>query len=155
MERGNAGLAQSAERANIGRLRLLNRAKRQIDFFMTTRNLRHDESFTSEGESFTDMMIHSGCSLSNPRVAGSIPAAPTTPLNQPLSVANLGFCSGTYNTLLDPADERPCSRRAHQVCGDCDARLCDIHAEFCVEHNAFFCEGCFWLHKDEHHQEGM
>jgi hypothetical protein len=64
-------------------------------------------------------------------------------------------CEATYNTLLNPADARSCSRLARQRCSNCDAKLCDIHAEFCAICLAFFCDGCLDLHNEEgEHADG-
>jgi hypothetical protein len=66
-----------------------------------------------------------------------------------------GYCDATYNTQLDPDDARPCSRHAKQICANCDAKLCDLHAEFCAICLAFFCDGCLDLHKQEgQHADG-
>jgi len=60
-----------------------------------------------------------------------------------------GYCDATYNTQLDPADARPCSRHAKQICANCEVKLCDLHAEFCAICLAFLCDGCLDLHKQE------
>jgi len=66
---------------------------------------------------------------------------------------DLGYCETTYNTYLSPADARQCSKKAKQQCANCDTKLCDLHAEFCVEHNRFYCEGCWDIHREMCHTE--
>jgi hypothetical protein len=59
------------------------------------------------------------------------------------------LCETTYNTFLNNKTEtRPCSHHAGQRCSNCEAALCDLHAEFCAICLAFFCEGCLDLHNE-------
>ena len=50
---------------------------------------------------------------------------------------------------------RECHFPPRQECSNCEAALCDLHAEFCAICLAFFCEGCLDLHNEEgQHADG-
>jgi hypothetical protein len=74
---------------------------------------------------------------------------------EPVSETISGYCDATYTPLVSRADRRPCSLDAKQVCANCEAKLCDLHAQFCAICLSFFCEGCLDLHNQEgQHADG-
>lgn len=57
--------------------------------------------------------------------------------------------------LTNSRGVRECHLPPRQQCSNCEAALCDLHAEFCAICLAFFCEGCLDLHnEDGQHADG-
>jgi hypothetical protein len=80
----------------------------------------------------------------------------TAPIGHNPSVCTVSeSCEGRLLALLNPHQDGRCHAQARQLCAKCDAKLCDVHAEFCAICLTFLCEGCLDLHNEEgQHAEG-
>jgi hypothetical protein len=54
---------------------------------------------------------------------------------------------------VEDATGYPCGTDATQRCCDCDAHICDDHAESCDACNDVFCSTCLAFHLRTYHQK--
>ena len=62
-------------------------------------------------------------------------------------------CAIVEVSNVEDATGYPCGKDASERCCDCDAHVCEAHAESCDSCNEVFCSTCLAFHQKAYHQK--